>query len=48
MKGSPGHAASSRLRRLAAGMSSDADPACLVDRLGERWALAEASFKFQA
>jgi len=33
---------------MAAGMSSDADPACLTDRLGERWALAETSFKFHA
>ncbi len=33
---------------MAAGMSSDADPACLVDRLGSRWALAETSFKFHA
>jgi 2-methylcitrate dehydratase PrpD len=33
---------------LAAGMSSDADPARLVDRLGERWALAETSFKYHA
>jgi 2-methylcitrate dehydratase PrpD len=33
---------------MAAGMSSDADPAKLVDRLGERWALAETSFKFHA
>ncbi|MCE9656928.1 MAG: MmgE/PrpD family protein [Burkholderiales bacterium] len=33
---------------LAAGMSKDADPARLVDRLGERWALAETSFKFHA
>ncbi len=33
---------------MAAGMSTDADPACLVDRLGERWALAETSFKFHA
>ena len=33
---------------LAAGMSSDADPARLVDRLGIRWALAETSFKFHA
>jgi 2-methylcitrate dehydratase PrpD len=33
---------------MAAGMSSDADPACLVDRLGIRWALAETSFKFHA
>jgi 2-methylcitrate dehydratase PrpD len=33
---------------LAAGMSSDADPSKLVDRLGSRWALAETSFKFHA
>ncbi|PIK75798.1 MmgE/PrpD family protein [Pseudomonas sp. 382] len=33
---------------LAAGMSSDADPARLNDRLGTRWALAETSFKFHA
>ena len=33
---------------LAAGMSSDADPACLVDRLGSRWALLETSFKFHS
>ncbi|MBY4896917.1 MmgE/PrpD family protein [Cupriavidus sp. AU9028] len=33
---------------MAAGMSSDADPARLTDRLGERWALAETSFKFFA
>ncbi len=33
---------------MAAGMSTDADPACLVDRLGTRWALAETSFKFHA
>jgi 2-methylcitrate dehydratase PrpD len=33
---------------LAAGMSSDADPARLVDRLGSRWALAETSFKYHA
>lgn len=33
---------------MGAGMSSDADPARLVDRLGERWALAETSFKFHA
>jgi 2-methylcitrate dehydratase PrpD len=33
---------------MAAGMSSDADPAKLTDRLGERWALAETSFKFHA
>lgn len=33
---------------LAAGMSTDADPARLVDRLGERWALTETSFKYHA
>jgi 2-methylcitrate dehydratase PrpD len=33
---------------MAAGMSKDADPARLADRLGERWALAETSFKFHA
>ncbi|MCE1243151.1 MmgE/PrpD family protein [Oryzomicrobium sp.] len=33
---------------LAAGMSSDADPARLVDRLGSRWALLETSFKFHS
>lgn len=33
---------------MAAGMSSDADPARLTDRLGTRWALAETSFKFHA
>ncbi len=33
---------------LAAGMSSDADPAKLSDRLGSRWALVETSFKFHA
>jgi 2-methylcitrate dehydratase PrpD len=33
---------------MAAGMSRDADPARLSDRLGERWALAETSFKFHA
>ena len=33
---------------LAAGLSSDADPARLADRLGQRWALAETSFKFHA
>jgi 2-methylcitrate dehydratase PrpD len=33
---------------LAAGMSSDADARKLTDRLGERWALAETSFKFHA
>ena len=33
---------------MAAGMSSDADPARLTDRLGTRWALNETSFKFHA
>jgi 2-methylcitrate dehydratase PrpD len=33
---------------MGAGMSTDADPAKLVDRLGERWALLETSFKFHA
>jgi 2-methylcitrate dehydratase PrpD len=33
---------------LAAGMSSDADPSKLIDRLGSRWALAETSFKYHA
>ena len=33
---------------LAAGTSRDADPAKLIDRLGERWALGETSFKFHA
>ena len=33
---------------MAAGMSTDADPAKLTDRLGERWALAETSFKFHS
>jgi 2-methylcitrate dehydratase PrpD len=33
---------------MAAGMSKDADPAKLTDRLGERWALTETSFKFHA
>jgi 2-methylcitrate dehydratase PrpD len=33
---------------MAAGMSRDADPARLTDRLGERWTLAETSFKFHA
>mgnify|MGYP001151257466 CR=1 FL=1 len=33
---------------MAAGMSTDADPAKLTDRLGERWATAETSFKFHA
>ena len=33
---------------LAAGMSSDADPARLTAGLGQRWATAETSFKFHA
>jgi 2-methylcitrate dehydratase PrpD len=33
---------------MGAGMSKDADPAKLTDRLGQRWALAETSFKFHA
>lgn len=33
---------------MSAGMSTDADPAKLTDRLGERWALLETSFKFHA
>jgi 2-methylcitrate dehydratase PrpD len=33
---------------MAAGMSHDADPARLTDRLGSRWALAETSFKYHA
>jgi 2-methylcitrate dehydratase PrpD len=33
---------------MAAGMSSDADPARLVDALGTRWAIAETSFKYHA
>ncbi|WP_299836179.1 MmgE/PrpD family protein [Pseudomonas sp.] len=33
---------------MAAGMSSDADPSKLSDRLGSRWALAETSFKYHA
>lgn len=33
---------------MAAGMSTDADPSRLCDRLGQRWALAETSFKFHA
>lgn len=33
---------------LAAGMSSDADPAKLTAGLGTRWATAETSFKFHA
>jgi 2-methylcitrate dehydratase PrpD len=33
---------------LAAGMSSDADPSKLVDRLGSRWTIVETSFKYHA
>ena len=33
---------------LAAGMSTDADPARLTDGLGTRWATAETSFKWHA
>jgi 2-methylcitrate dehydratase PrpD len=33
---------------MAAGMSWDSNPARLTDRLGERWTLAETSFKFHA
>lgn len=33
---------------MAAGMSENADPARLTDRLGERWAITETSFKFHA
>lgn len=33
---------------MAAGMSSDADAAKLIDGLGTRWATAETSFKFHA
>ena len=33
---------------MAAGMSTDADPARLTDRLGSRWALLETSFKYHA
>ena len=33
---------------MAAGMSTDADPAKLVSQLGDRWALTETSFKFHA
>lgn len=33
---------------MAAGMSQDANVACLTDRLGERWATIETSFKFHA
>jgi 2-methylcitrate dehydratase PrpD len=33
---------------MAAGMSQDANPDCLTDRLGERWATIETSFKYHA
>ena len=33
---------------MAAGMSRDADPAKLTDRLGHRWAVLETSFKYHA
>lgn len=33
---------------MAAGMSSDADPARITDRLGSRWAIVETSFKWHA
>ena len=33
---------------MAAGMSSDADPARLTDALGQRWATVETSFKYHA
>ena len=33
---------------MAAGMSSDADPAKLTDALGTRWTTAETSFKYHA
>ena len=33
---------------MAAGMSSDANPALLLDALGERWCVLETSFKFHA
>ena len=35
-------------RGMAAGMSTDADPAKLVEGFGERWAVLETSFKFHA
>jgi 2-methylcitrate dehydratase PrpD len=35
-------------RGMAAGMSTDADPAKLVEGLGKRWAVLETSFKFHA
>jgi 2-methylcitrate dehydratase PrpD len=35
-------------RGMGAGMSQDAEPAKLTDRLGERWAVLETSFKYHA
>ena len=35
-------------RGMAAGMSSDAEPARLVEGLGSRWAVLETSYKFHA
>jgi 2-methylcitrate dehydratase PrpD len=36
------------MKGMGAGMSAHTDPQKLVDRLGERWALVETSFKFHA
>lgn len=36
------------LQGMGRGMSTDADPGKLTDRLGTRWALAETSFKYHA
>ena len=36
------------LQGMGAGMSTDADPARLVDGLGSRWGTAETSFKYHA
>ncbi|MEP6825917.1 MAG: MmgE/PrpD family protein [Ramlibacter sp.] len=36
------------LQGMAAGLSSDADPARLIDGLGTRWTTAETSFKYHA
>lgn len=33
---------------MAAGMSTDAEPAKLIDRLGSRWGVLETSFKYHA
>jgi len=35
-------------RGMAAGLSRDADPRKLTDRLGQRWATSETSFKYHA